>query len=647
MPRYAVNIGSDFTPFTYQELALPLMQQTEAYHDLQDKYADLQALADVYKQRALKESDSPWAQEFLNYSDTLQQGAEQLSSVGYNMQNRGLFSKLKGQYASAVAPISKGMEREEAWAKQIMTMDPSKRPLVGKMPTLQEFIDNPMARPNVINGADIEADFQAAAAAKSSRIIANGVEYAPIAGFIQAVKQTGINADTIQQLEQMPGWGDFIAEGLSKYDFSGMSEQQKEKIYMEAVSGTMKGLVYSNDVSYQQDPLAEYRLGLKGPTGLGTDKKDTSLDGILPYDLMGENDVKAMTQEKDRLADITEKDQDKLIYNQAIQQKFISKVEESKKLAKQVIADIKAGKESDLVKSIGEEDLKTLKWYIKHKPEKEYTALAERDAFKYRAAVNEYQEGWYGFPVERYMEDTDLTKIYDQVTRRGELGINSEVFKNEDTKRQFFISAVDIATSNIAKKWGEGGIKIKKGLELPVDTSHNKQVLNYVEDALSNGAELHKMKWDSKQQKYVGQGTIKYEDLRKDDKEAEIKALRLYRSKGGEINAVLTIRLPKTNETIEVEAPANSSLLSRNLQNSVNAAYMLSDLANGDLSPKDIPLAQLAQTLGEDNPLYLKLLEIKQRGYLTPEEVQGATLSHKSQLSAVKKAASYLTATGL
>lgn len=292
MPKYAINIGSTFTPFSYNELVTPLMEATTAYKGLRDEYTNLETLSEVFRDRAEKESDSPWAQKYLDYANQLQKGADELSRTGYSISNHDLFSKLKGGFTATISPIEKGIERENQWVKAINEMDSSKRPIIGQMPTLQDFIDNPMARPNIINGSDVEKDFKDLFNSYSSRIINSGIGYSGYSAFAHTIATKGINNETIQEFMQTPVFGQLLQEGLSRYDMSGLSPEQQQQVINEAVTGAMKGMVYEQTDAYQQDPLMllerEYELKgqLEGAKASKSDQQGPAIpDSIqLPYD---------------------------------------------------------------------------------------------------------------------------------------------------------------------------------------------------------------------------------------------------------------------------------------------------------------------------------------------------------------------------
>lgn len=128
MARYLVTSGSRFEPFTYDELAAPIQQFTDAQNAAAEKYDELnvqtQALANYIDQ-----TNDPHAWEmYNNYMTQLQTLQDNLWNKGYNAGTVRDLTNARGLYARDMSRIQKAIEarqeRAADWAKRT-TDDPS------------------------------------------------------------------------------------------------------------------------------------------------------------------------------------------------------------------------------------------------------------------------------------------------------------------------------------------------------------------------------------------------------------------------------------------------------------------------------------------------------------------------------------------
>lgn len=670
MPKFAINIGSSFQPFSYEELALPLTQATTAYNELQDKYSDLTALSELYRQRALREQDSPWAQQFLEYADALQQGADELTKTGYSLNNRNLFSKLRGQYSTTVTPITKGLEREEQWAKSIATMDKSKRPIIGKMPSLQEFIDNPMASPNIINGADVETDAKEWAAALSSRMYSDALTATSHAAFVRAIQTNGMSPENIAMFMQSDEGQSLMSEILSKYDMSGMSPQQQQRILNEAISGAFKGFVYSENVSYQQDPIA-IADAKEGVSSSSSKEEKNPYAGIIPEELISESDTKeAYERSKRFLSYVDEKG-----YNQNIRNQFIGRVQEAQEQTSKLAKLAKENKEKAIEEVTKFTKDKELATEIINKLQSNNWSTAAGildryyffDSFKWggvKPASNTNSAlglfGIYQFndkPLQNSMIE-ELKSIFDSTTNRGALRVNAkQLASNQQASDKFFNNAIKIqGLEDVFKNPDLPAMaKFNKGqaYSMSIKESSKKQYADYILSQLDNGATVHGVSWDSKSKEWKKTGKeFGIKELvseKTDESKFDPMSVVFTRSgKSGTLNAVVKCRIG--TEIVNIELPVGSSLISTNISNAIENAYTLSDLIDPKKSAqaiKNLNLSTFADTFGEDSIEYRLIKAIKELGYMTPEAVAAVDRVYKAYILTAKNRIQDLGTPGL
>ena len=169
MPNYSLIINSRFNPFTYEELARPAMESTQAHLQEQAKIESMQDLASVYKQRALVESNQGWAQRYSDYANRLDQQAQELARNGLNASTRRAVSQLRKDYASTIVPIQNAMNRQLELAKIADSANPALRNVYGDMPTIDALIANPTLNRATYSGSAIEASAKEMAASAATR----------------------------------------------------------------------------------------------------------------------------------------------------------------------------------------------------------------------------------------------------------------------------------------------------------------------------------------------------------------------------------------------------------------------------------------------------------------------------------------------
>lgn len=147
MPNYGLVINSSFKPFSYQELAAPLIQATQAHQQLEDMYGELDAKASIWDGLANEQRDPKAYARYKSYADALRYNANELASSGLNPNSRRKLLQMRSQYSKDIQPIETAYKKREALAEE-------QRKLYAQNPTLffqrdmnsvslDELIDNP------------------------------------------------------------------------------------------------------------------------------------------------------------------------------------------------------------------------------------------------------------------------------------------------------------------------------------------------------------------------------------------------------------------------------------------------------------------------------------------------------------------------
>lgn len=157
MPNYSLIINSTFRPFSYQELLQPALMATEAQHNLEDQYADLESKASIWEGMANEQTDPRTYKRYKDYADELQAAANDLADYGLTPSSRQKMANMRARYSSQILPIQNAYQTRLEQAKeqrQALNQNPtlmlSRR---AATTSLDEYMDNPMLDYESYSGA--------------------------------------------------------------------------------------------------------------------------------------------------------------------------------------------------------------------------------------------------------------------------------------------------------------------------------------------------------------------------------------------------------------------------------------------------------------------------------------------------------------
>ena len=148
------GIRTVYQPFSLQERMAPLSMMKEEYDKVNEGLAELGMTANQVAQYI--DPNSKAGQTLAQYNNTLNAAADTLSREGLKGLSRTELYNLKRAYQSQIAPINEGAKNYftlQAKIKEMQWKDPTI--MVSGMPTLDEYIKNPNALPNVVSGAQL------------------------------------------------------------------------------------------------------------------------------------------------------------------------------------------------------------------------------------------------------------------------------------------------------------------------------------------------------------------------------------------------------------------------------------------------------------------------------------------------------------
>lgn len=154
MPNYFVTNTARFNPFTYQELATPLIQATQQHLALDEALSNLDdgTLA-VYL--AGEDPESEYAKGYSNLTNRIQSLSNQLATNGLDANTMRDAMKLRGDYKRFATPVEAAGKRKQQLSDEYRKLQLTVPYLIGENPSeksLQFYIDNPNYTPEYDNG---------------------------------------------------------------------------------------------------------------------------------------------------------------------------------------------------------------------------------------------------------------------------------------------------------------------------------------------------------------------------------------------------------------------------------------------------------------------------------------------------------------
>lgn len=268
MPAHGIR--AVYQPFSLQERMAPLNMMKEEYDKVNEGLADLEMTTNQVAQYI--DPSSQAGQTLAAYNKMLEDTAGTLSREGLKGVSRTALYNLRRAYQSQIAPINEGAKNYAALQAQIKQMqwkDPTI--MVNDMPTLDEYIKNPNALPNLVSGAQLHQEGATAA------LQLQGVDYDTISRYLKGDSSAipSLN-QTVQRIAQSYGVSsqqalDYISRGV----IAGLGERAT-KLDMARQEADMK-FDYQMRLEKYQQGQENYRAGLTA----AAQKRDDDLAALM------------------------------------------------------------------------------------------------------------------------------------------------------------------------------------------------------------------------------------------------------------------------------------------------------------------------------------------------------------------------------
>lgn len=117
MAKYIVTSGTNFNPFTYDELVKPLAQMTEAHNEAQARYDELASNTAQLERYLDDNPDDNYARDiYNNYMSRLQTLQDNLYQRGFGQSTARDLSVARTAYARDIVPMTEAVGRRRKWS---------------------------------------------------------------------------------------------------------------------------------------------------------------------------------------------------------------------------------------------------------------------------------------------------------------------------------------------------------------------------------------------------------------------------------------------------------------------------------------------------------------------------------------------------
>ena len=206
MPKFIVTNSSYFQPFTYDELARPVMESAEMQRASQDAYDAINLETEALRNYITDNPGDARAKEMYdNYVSQLNSLQENLWNRGYNAQTRRDLAKARAGYAGDISRLSTAIKnRQERSAAYWDARHKNPDLVMGADPAsfgLDSYLGNDSFGQDwySYNGKEFEAGVAAETKARANELLKSSIGKDPeLAGYLTRVMQKGFtNGETL------------------------------------------------------------------------------------------------------------------------------------------------------------------------------------------------------------------------------------------------------------------------------------------------------------------------------------------------------------------------------------------------------------------------------------------------------------------
>lgn len=159
----SLTANSIFQPFTYQELAAPIMEMSNYQDKMADTIDSMSAQADVLEAMEGNDldRDSQSYKRYKSYSDSLRREANELYAYGVSTDARQRITDMRRGFSTQIVPIRNAWQKREQEAAAQMNAITANPSIMftrdANRTSIDDYVKNPNGGYGVISGANIAA----------------------------------------------------------------------------------------------------------------------------------------------------------------------------------------------------------------------------------------------------------------------------------------------------------------------------------------------------------------------------------------------------------------------------------------------------------------------------------------------------------
>ena len=206
MARYIATSGSYFEPFTYEQLAAPVQQATEAVNTTADAYDQMNLEASALEEYLQREPNDSRAREMYNtYMKQLNSLQDELWNNGYSAAARRNLTAARKGYASNIVRLQKAItDRQERSKEYWDTVHKNPDMVMGFDPgaaNLDKYLENDLYGHDYYsyNGQDLMNSVGVDAKARVSELLRNPKYQNDVPGYITRFVTNGATSEEVEK----------------------------------------------------------------------------------------------------------------------------------------------------------------------------------------------------------------------------------------------------------------------------------------------------------------------------------------------------------------------------------------------------------------------------------------------------------------
>lgn len=252
---YNVVINSKFNPFSYKEMLHPVLMADQEHKAVDEALGELGTKANIWENMANEQTDPKAFQMYKNYSNSLKEQANILSTQGLTPDSRKNMLNMKQRYSQDIVPIEQAYTRRKELQdeqRKLQAQNPSViYSLDANKLSLDQLVENPALQYQSTSGELLSKQVGTAASQLKKQMqeeITNNPEKASkwktILGgqYFERILKDGFSKDEV--LQAMQGQGPQVLVDLvdSVIDSSGVKEWNNQDALNRAREFANQGL---------------------------------------------------------------------------------------------------------------------------------------------------------------------------------------------------------------------------------------------------------------------------------------------------------------------------------------------------------------------------------------------------------------------